>query len=220
MLFKIKHSFFILENCNDYFYRARFVFWLMKLFFTFLFTILFLSAKTQGQNVPDYSPYQKMTPAELQAYRQSIWDTLPAAVGWVNDFEGLYTMEQEKNLERIVEHFEKKTTIEIAIVTMDSNMVALDKFDEFAYRVLKKWGIGKISKSNGIVICISKDYRRLFVCTDFGIDRYVNNYDKYKIIKKNFLPSFEKNNYYDGTLNGLTALLEKIDKDWKKDNTD
>lgn len=190
----------------------------MKIFFTLLFTIIFFSAKIYGQNVPNYTPYQTMTPAELQAYRQSIWDTLPAAVGWVNDFEGLYDQEQERNLEMIVEHFEKKTTIEIAIITVDSNMVALDKFDEFAYRVLKKWGIGKISKSNGIVICISKDYRRLYVCTDFGIDRYISSYDKYKLIKKYFLPSFEKNKYYDGTLIGLNALLEKIDKDWKKDS--
>jgi len=190
----------------------------MKIFFALLVTLFFYSPEIYGQDVPNYTLYQPMTPAQLQEYRQSIWDTLPAAVGWVNDFEGLFNDEEEKNLEKIVEHFEKKTTIEVAIITVDSNMVALDKFDDFAYRVLKKWGIGKISKSNGIVICISKDYRRLFVCTDFGIDRYMNSYDKYKIIKKWFLPSFEKNKYYDGTLNGLNALLEKIMKDWRKDS--
>ncbi|MEO6838049.1 MAG: TPM domain-containing protein [Ginsengibacter sp.] len=159
-----------------------------------------------------------MTPHELQTYRQSIWDTLPAAVGWVNDFEGLYDKSQEDSIESILEHFERKTTIEIAIVTVDSNMVAPNKFDEFAYRLMKIWGIGKIEKSNGIVICICKDYHKLFISTDFGIDKYMDQTDKSRIITKNIIPFFQKNNYFSGTLNGLNAILDKINKKWDKYN--
>lgn len=190
----------------------------MKIIFTFFISLFFFSLYASGQPVPNYIPYRTMTPNELHAYRQSIWDTLPAAVGWVNDFEGLYDRTQEDSIERILEHFERKTTIEIAIVTVDSNMVAKDKFDEFTYRLLKIWGIGKISKSNGIVICICKDYRKLFISCDFGIDNYMNEYDKYKIINKYMVPSFQKNNYFLGTLNGLNAILDKIDKKWSKEN--
>ena len=129
----------------------------MKIFFTFFIFTLLSCFSTSAQNVPNYIPYRTMTPHELLTYRHSVWDTLPAAVGWVNDFEGLYDRNQEDSIETILEHFERKTTIEIAIVTVDSNMVARDKFDEFAYRLLKIWGIGTIDKSNGIVICICKD---------------------------------------------------------------
>jgi uncharacterized protein len=157
-----------------------------------------------------------MTPQQLAAYRQSIWDTLPAAIGWVNDFGDLFTQAQENSLERTLEHFEKATSVEICIVTVDSNMVAENKFSEFSYRLMKKWGIGKISKSNGIVICICKDYRRMCVTTDFGIDRYVNESDKNKLINRDFAPYFAKNDYYDGTSVGLSALLEKIDRHWEQ----
>lgn len=190
----------------------------MKIFFTFFISLLFFFLNASGQNVPNYLPYRTMTPHELSAYRQSIWDTLPAAVGWVNDFEGLYNRIQEDSIETILEHFERKTTIEIAIVTVDSNMVASDKFDEFAYRLLKIWGIGKINKSNGIVICICKDYKRLFISADFGIENYMNEYDKSKIINKYMIPAFQKNNYFIGTLNGLNAILDKINKKWTKYN--
>ncbi|HUZ57435.1 MAG TPA: TPM domain-containing protein [Hanamia sp.] len=159
-----------------------------------------------------------MTPNELQAYRQSIWDTLPAAVGWVNDFEGLYDRTEEDSLERILEHFEKKTTIEIEVVTVDSNMVAREKFDEFTYRLLKIWGIGKVDKSNGIVICICKDYKKLFICADFGIDNYMDEYDKLKIIHRDIIPSFQRNDYFKGTLNGLNAIIDKINKKWYRYN--
>lgn len=180
----------------------------VALFFTFCIT--------QAQNVPDYDPHV-MTAAQLKVYRQSIWDTIPAAVGWVNDFEGLFDADQENTIEKTISHFEKKTTIEISIITVDSNMVDKNSFDEFAYRIMKLWGIGKISKSNGMVICISKDYKRLCVTTDFGIDRYMNAAEKTKIINKYFLPLYRKNQYYLGTVNGLNAILDKINKKWDKD---
>lgn len=190
----------------------------MKLFFTFLFILFSFCISVKGQLVPNYSPGATMTPHELETYRKAIWDTLPAAVGWVNDFEGLYDKAEEDSMESIIAHFEKKTSAEIAIVTVDSNMVEEDKFNEFAYRLLKLWGIGKISKSNGMVICICRDYKKIFISTDFGIDNYMDESDKYKIISKYILPSFKTNNYFQGTLNGLNAILDKINKKWSKVN--
>ena len=190
----------------------------MKLFFTFLFSLFSFCISVKGQLVPNYNPGATMTPHELETYRKTIWDTLPAAVGWVNDFEGLYDKAEEDSMESIIAHFEKKTSVEIAIVTVDSNMVEEDKFNEFAYRLLKLWGIGKISKSNGMVICICRDYKKIFISTDFGIDNYMDESDKFKIISKYILPSFKTNNYFQGTLNGLNAILDKINKKWSKVN--
>ena len=95
-------------------------------------------------------------------------------------------------------------------------MVAEDKFDEFSYRLMKIWGIGKITKSNGMVICICKDYRRICVTTDFGIDKYINQSDKDKVINREFVPYFAKNDYYDGISNGLNALLSRINRRWEQ----
>ena len=190
----------------------------MKIFSTLLFLILFYSPGIQAQEVPNYLPYNLMSPKELQVYRQNLWDTLPAAIGWVNDYENLFTLEERHNLEKTLEHFEKATSIEICIVTLDSNMVSEDKFSEFSYRLMKIWGIGKISKSNGMVICISKDYKRLCVTTDFGIDKFITQYDKNRMINRDFVPYFSKNDYYDGTTNGLDAILSKIDKKWNRND--
>lgn len=189
----------------------------MKIFYTLLILLFFQSA-TQGQNIPNYFQYESMTPQQLHTYRQNLWDTLPAAIGWVNDFEDLFTEEQERFLEKVLEHFEKSTSIEIAIVTLDSNMVAADNFNEYSYRLMKIWGVGKISKSNGMLICISKDYKRICVTTDFGIDRFLTESEKNKMIGKDFIPYFSKNDYYDGTSTGLNALLSKISKRWNKIN--
>lgn len=190
----------------------------MKIIFTLLFIIFLFRLDATAQIVPNFIPNRTMTSSELSSYRQSIWNKLPAAVGWVNDYEGLYDRVQKDSLETILQHFEKMTSIEIALVTVDSNMVAADQFNEFTYRLLKIWGIGKIAKSNGMVICICKDYKTIYICTDFGLDIYITDYDKYKIVNKSVLPFFKKNNYFNGTLAGLTAILDKINKKWSKNN--
>ena len=83
---------------------------------------------------------------------------------------------------------------------------------------MKIWGIGKISKSNGVLICICKDYKKICVTTDFGIDRFISENEKNKMIKKDFIPYFTKNDYYEGTSFGLNALVSKIEKGWNKTN--
>jgi uncharacterized protein len=169
------------------------------------------SAQTldEDSSVVEYVP---MNRAQLARYRQSIWDSLPIAVGWVNDFEGLFTMEQENNLQNLITHFEKASTIEIMIVTIDTNMVAKENFSDFSYRLLKIWGIGKRLKENGIVICISSGYKTLQVTCDFGIDNLMDESTKNRIIAKYFINPYKRNKYYEGTYNGLNAIITHLSK--------
>ena len=188
----------------------------MRLFLTLLPVLLFLTVchNANCQAVANYNQMESMndsrelmSDSQLSHYRQSIWDTLPAAVGWINDFEGLFKVEEEDTLESIIQHFEKETSIEIMIVTVDTNMVAKDKFTDFADRLLKIWGIGKKLKKNGIVICISSGYQEIKISSDVGIEKLMNEKKKLQILKQFFIPYYEQKKYYGGTLSGLNELL-------------
>ena len=189
----------------------------MKLLPTILLIIsgIAFSPSSYAQTVSEDSSvveYVPMNRAQLARYRQSIWDSLPIAVGWVNDFEGLFTMEQENNLQTLITHFEKSSTIEIMVVTIDTNMVAKENFSDFSYRLLKIWGIGKRLKENGIVICISSGYKTLQVTCDFGIDNLMDQTTKERIIAKYFIHPYKRNKYYEGTYNGLNAIITHLSK--------
>lgn len=183
----------------------------MQLLFLLLLSIFSFWSNVDAQSVPNYNQYKKMSATELQAYRQSIWNSLPVAVGWVNDFGGLFTNAEEDSLETIIGYFEKNTTIEIAIVTIDSNMVEEERFNDFTDHLRKTWGVGKFTMKNGVVICISKDYKKLFISTGAGINKFMNDYQKYEIIKKYFIPPFNSNDYFSGTMQGLYAIINRID---------
>jgi uncharacterized protein len=184
----------------------------MKLFYFLISAILISSTgnEVRCQSVPNFNPDEVMSRAELKAYRQSIWDTLPAAVGWVNDFEGIFKPAEGDSLESLIAHFEKKTTIEIAILSVDTNMVDKGRLTDFTSRVLRVWGIGKKLKRNGIVICISRGYEEMEIVTGPGIESFMSEPEKFEIIRKYFIPRYKSNKYYEGTLAGLEAILQKI----------
>ena len=182
-----------------------------QLFLILSFSVFYFISNVTAQAVPNYNLYKKMNTSQLEAYRQSIWDSLPA-IGWVNDFEGLFNNNEEDSLESILQHFEKETTVEIAIVSVDSNMVQNDKFNDFADHLLKIWGIGKFAKKNGMVICISRDYKKLFISTGAGIAKFMDDQEKYHIMGQNFIPSFNDHKYFTGTLSGLNEIMNKITK--------
>jgi len=160
--------------------------------------------------VPNFDPDKFLSKKELSDYRQSIWDSVPAAVGWVNDFAGIFTNDEEQTLESLIEHFEKKTTIEIAIVTLDTNMVEKSRLKQFSDRVLKIWGIGKSITRNGILISICDGYKEVKISADVGIDKYINESEELDLIRKYFVPYYKKNQFYNGTLSGLNALLKRL----------
>jgi len=189
----------------------------MKLIFTILLSLLFtiISEHANAQDSQQDSTqatYIAMNKTQLAKYRRFIWDSIPMAVGWVNDFESLFSFEEENKLQRILEEFEKKTTVEIMVVTIDTNMVAREDFNNFSYRLLKIWGIGKRLKENGIIICISSGYQMIKITCDFGIENMMNESTVLHTVARYFVPSYKKNRYFEGTYKGVSALIAQLNK--------
>jgi len=147
---------------------------------------------------------------QLSTFRQTFWDSLPQPSGWINDFEGLYEDEDELVLDRIVSIFKSETGIEVAIVTLDTIYTTKDKFNELTLRVANKWGVGEIGKDNGILIGISRGYRKIRINNGLGIEKLISDTETRVIIDNYFIPYFKKGKYYDGTLTGLTELIKLL----------
>ena len=140
----------------------------------------------------------------------SYWDSLPNPVGWVNDFEGLFTNEQEHHLDSIIEDFKRQTEIEIAIVTIDSSATSKEKFDSLTLYMANRWGVGEAGKDNGILIGISKGHRKIRIQNGFGIERLITEEETKQVIDNYFMPEFKAGNYFRGTLNGLMKLTDLL----------
>ena len=179
---------------------------LLKFISTIILTCFCLTnANSQTNAQADTSSYHR-----LQVYRQIFWDNLPKPVGWTNDYENLFTDVEELHLDSLIKNFENKTSIQICIVTLDSTFTTENNFDNLALHIANVWGVGQRDKNNGVVICISAAHRRIRVCNGYGIEKDLTDTETKEIVKNDFILPFKNGNYYQGTLNGLTAIISKL----------
>lgn len=144
--------------------------------------------------------------------QNSYWDKLPEPQGWVNDFEHVFTPEQNNKLERLAAGYKKKTGVEIVIVTFDTNAITSDRFEELTLEMANNWGVGEKDKNNGVFIGISVGLRKIRIQNGLGIEKRMTDAQTKEIIDKYIVPSFKKGNYYQGTLSGLMKIMEHLDK--------
>lgn len=76
--------------------------------------------------------------------------------------------------------------------------------------IAQTWKIGKAEKDNGILIGISKGYRRIRIQNGNGIEKIITDEETKKIIENYFIPEFKKGEYYKGTLNGLREIINVL----------
>jgi uncharacterized protein len=132
------------------------------------------------------------------------------ALGWTSDFEHIFSSDQLNELDSIISNFEKETTNEIAIVTIDSSWATRESFDSLTLGILRTWGVGKKSKNNGILIGISTGLRIIRIQNGYGIEAKLTDGETKKIIDDIIIPEFKNGNFFQGTKNGLLALMQKI----------
>jgi uncharacterized protein len=148
------------------------------------------------------------TGVSSQKYKK---DSLPQPLGYVNDFENIFSKKQEKYLDSVIVAYERKTTIEIALITIDTSMVSKSDLENYVLKIARKWGVGKKEKNNGIVIGLSKGYRYIRIHNGYSIEAMLSDIETKQIIDTAFIPSFKKEQYFEGVVNGLKAIMKKLD---------
>ncbi|MCX2681446.1 TPM domain-containing protein [Galbibacter sp. EGI 63066] len=134
----------------------------------------------------------------------------PEPVGYVNDFEELFTAEQKNELEKSISDYENETTREIAIVTVNS-IAPYDNIADFATDLSNKWGVGKAMIDNGLVIVFSKSLRKIRISTGNGTEKILTDEICKNILDQTIIPEFKKGKYYSGIEKGLAELIDKWD---------
>ena len=135
---------------------------------------------------------------------------LPKNKGWVNDFENIFSTGQENSLDSILSAFEKKTTIEIAIITIPEIMTTAENFDNLVVQISNYWRLGKKDKNNGILIGVSKGLRSIRISNGLGIEAILTDDQTKKIIENTIIPNFKVENYYQGTLKGIEEIIKNL----------
>lgn len=141
----------------------------------------------------------------IMAYAQKY----PESTGYVNDFANLFTREQGISLNNELAAFEKKTTIEIAVVTVPwlNNQSVRD----YAEGLAKEWGVGKRGQNNGIIFLIAPKERKMLIEPASGARVILTDSRANQIRDNTVLPYFKSGNMAQGIIKGTYAIMQVFD---------
>jgi len=133
---------------------------------------------------------------------------IPKYQGYVNDYANLFTPEEEKILEDKISDLEKKSSVEIGILTIES----LNGQPLFTYSmaVARSWGIGKKDKDNGLLILIAKKERKIRIEVGYGLEGTITDAQAFWLIENILKPKFRQQKYFQGVNEVLDRISEAI----------
>jgi len=137
---------------------------------------------------------------------------IPKPIGWTNDFVQLFSVSETQSLDSLIDKFEKETTVEISVATIDSFIRGPIDLEPYALLMARTWGLGKKEKDNGILIVIAKDLRRINIQNGYGIEKILTNDETKFIIDSTIVPLFKRGRLYEGTREGILAIMSKLRK--------
>jgi len=124
---------------------------------------------------------------------------------WVTDNGNFYTPAQEAELNKLISDYEKKTSIEIGVITTTS--LGDTSIEEYADQQFNRIGIGKKGADNGLLIVFSMEDRASRIETGNGMEPFFTDaeaYDALEVVK----PSFRAGNYAEGTTNCINFITK------------
>ena len=133
----------------------------------------------------------------------------PSPPKLVNDMAGILSNQQQTQLERRLVQFNRETSNQIAIVIV-KDLQGYDPGD-FAFRLGENWGVGQGKFNNGIVILVkpktSGSNGRAFIATGYGLEGVVPDAIANRIVNKEMIPHFKKNDYFTGLQQATNTLI-------------
>ena len=133
----------------------------------------------------------------------------PNQIGYVNDFEHVFSQQEVKKLNELIVKHEKTTSNEIAVVTILTYKPYTTLFD-YSLTLANKWGVGKKDKNNGVVLVFGKKIREIRIQVGDGLIKKLTDDEAKKIVSETIIPNFKKGDFFNATKLGLFQIMEQI----------
>jgi len=129
-----------------------------------------------------------------------------SGISLVSDYGKFMSEQDEEAIHNMLYEYEKKTGVEIAILTIPS--FNEEDPQDFAYKTFTRWGIGKKGQNNGILIVTSMGDRKFFIKPGYGVEGILPDAMCTRLGTDNLVPHFKEGDYAAG----FRDLIESMEK--------
>ncbi len=128
----------------------------------------------------------------------------PQLTEHVTDNANIIDNEYKQKIIELADNIEKNTTVEIAILTIES--LEGDTPENYAINTFRKSGVGKKDKNNGLLILVSKNDRKYRFEVGYGLEGTIPDAMKVPIGDKIITPNFKNGDYGKGIYESMIVI--------------
>ncbi len=160
------------------------------------------------------------TPIRAQNQDGKLFPDKPEPAVYVHDYVGWLTPDEKTRLEQKLVRYYDSTTTQI-VVMIRSDIGDYDK-SSYAFELGNRWGIGRKSKNNGIVMLIKSEPpdRGIFIATGYGTEGALPDITAGRIVRDVMAPYFRQQEYYQGIDAGTSAIIEALSGEFSADGAE
>ncbi len=128
----------------------------------------------------------------------------PQLTGFVTDNANMIDSSYEAQITALAKQIEEKTTVEIAVVTVES--FEGESKEMYAVNLFQQAGIGKTDRDNGLLILVSKQEREYRFEVGYGLEGVITDSMKVNIGDRIIVPNFRNEDYGKGIYESIVVI--------------
>jgi len=128
----------------------------------------------------------------------------PQLRGFVTDNANMIDPAYANNIAQLAAKIEQETTVEIAVVTIES--LEGESKEMYAVKLFEQAGIGKKDKDNGLLILVSKQEREYKFEVGYGLEGTITDSMKVNIGDRIIVPNFKNEEYGKGIYEAMLVI--------------
>jgi uncharacterized protein len=113
-----------------------------------------------------------------------------------------------QRLENDLKKYEDSTTNQIALLIISS--LDGESIEDYSLRVVEEWKLGVEGKDNGVLLLIAIDDHKMRIEVGYGLEGVLTDAICSRIIRNELAPSFRQNQYDEGVVTGINAIIAAI----------
>jgi uncharacterized protein len=139
-----------------------------------------------------------------------IWSLeIPPLTGRVVDRAQILSSSDLAHLNDLLAGHESRTSNQVAVLILPS--LVDEPLEEFSHRVSSAWSLGQKGTDNGVLLLVALQERQIRIEVGYGLEGTLTDAKSSQIIRNEIVPRFRRENYSEGILAGIQAILQTIE---------
>jgi len=140
---------------------------------------------------------------------------VPALTRYATDLTVTLTANQVVLLNQKLEKFDNETSTQIVVLIVPT--IGTTSIEDYALRVAEKNRIGREGKSNGALLLVAKDDRKIRIEVGYGLEGPLPDALSGTIIRREIGPKFREGDFFGGLNAGVEAIMLATKNEYKAD---